>query len=509
MRTILIFVALLLAGCEPRPGLEQPGPITLGPPAPGPTLVREARAAIAGGADLYQPSRVRRLNARVWVLDTGNDRLVRFDSALAVAATFGGEGEGPGELQFAMDMVVDGDRLVVAEAGNGRLSVFDSAGAFRTTHPAPDGAQYLAAAGGQLFTALARDGYYTQRIENGGVAHAEIPEAVTRIARSDPRTYLPAGPFLAARPSGPIYVVDPSVLSVAAFDPSGRLLDLRLLPDPFRSQLLEKRRAEMEGWGAGADGFLSVPATKQISIDDRGRLLVPFALPEHWGLLIDPESWSARPLPLPDDARARSILRSASDVSLDGDRLYVLSQQRLYEFTVRGWSEGVGPPLALGPIDAPRLVLFSDYECPGCALLEREVGNELRAWAAAGRLRLELRHFPLQAHRRARRASAWASCAARAGRGWEMHTALLVSTNWRAPGPSGRGLRRLADSLGLDGSALSECAETASVAAQLAADTALGRAVGVAAVPAAYLDGSALPPLAPRSLLRTVERALR
>jgi hypothetical protein len=132
-------------------------------------------------------------------------------------------------------------------------------------------------------------------------------------------------------------VLDPSVLAVAAYDDAGRMLELRLLPEPYRTQLLERRRGEMEGWGARADAFVSVPATKQISVDDRGRLLVPFSLPRHWGLLIDPSTWSARPLPLPDDERARELLWSANDAYLQGERLYVLSQSRLYEFAALGW----------------------------------------------------------------------------------------------------------------------------------------------------------------------------
>jgi len=168
------------------------------------------------------------------------------------------------------------------------------------------------------------------------------------------------------------------------------------------------------------------------------------------------------------------------------------------------------PALAAGPEAAPvRLVLFSDYECDACSHLEREAGAELRRWAAEGRLRLELRHFALRAHRRAPRASAWAICAARAGHGWELHTALLERPSWRGPGPSELALRALADSLGLDGPALSTCAQSEEIAGEVARDQTLGAADGVAAVPAVRLDGRALEPIAPRALLRAVERALR
>ena len=62
------------------------------------------------------------------------------------------------------------------------------------------------------------------------------------------------------------------------------------------------------------------------------------------------------------------------------------------------------PPatLSVGPPDAPhRLVIYSDYQCPACALLQREAEPALRELAESGRLRLDLRHFPLAGHRRA------------------------------------------------------------------------------------------------------------
>ena len=125
---------------------------------------------------------------------------------------------------------------------------------------------------------------------------------------------------------------------MAAYDGSGRLLELRLLPEPFRSRLLDRRREEMVAWGGRAASFVSVPATKQISMDDRGHLLVPFSLEDHWGIVIDPQTWTARALPLPSDARARQVLWSATDAMLHGDRLYILSEHRLYQFDAAGWS---------------------------------------------------------------------------------------------------------------------------------------------------------------------------
>src|SRR5688500_4497548 len=115
MKTTTMLVSAVLASC----GTDSPGPvdpIALGTPAGSVTLTYEAKGHDQGGYDLFHPTRPTPLNGSVWVLDTGNDQLVRFDSTLSRAQSFGREGEGPGEIQFATDMASDGERLVVAEA---------------------------------------------------------------------------------------------------------------------------------------------------------------------------------------------------------------------------------------------------------------------------------------------------------------------------------------------------------------------------------------------------------
>ena len=138
------------------------------------------------------------------------------------------------------------------------------------------------------------------------------------------------------------------------------------------------------------------------------------------------------------------------------------------------------PPatLSLGPSDAPhRLVIYSDYQCPACALLHREAEPALRELAESGPLRLELRHFPLAGHRRASRAAVAAACAARQSAGWKMHDALFrTATRWTSQAPSAPWFRHLADSFELDRPEFDLCIKDTGVAGLLAADLALGRA---------------------------------
>lgn len=175
-----------------------------------------------------------------------------------------------------------------------------------------------------------------------------------------------------------------------------------------------------------------------------------------------------------------------------------------------GSSDPTPATLALGGRGSPhRLVIWSDYECPACGLLDRVAGDELHDLAGSGALRIEIRHFPLSAHRRAPRAAAAAVCAERQGRGWAMHEALFRSTpTWSSGPPARPWFAHLADSLGLDPAALAACSTDPETEGALAADLARGRALGLIAVPTVFLDGRPLRYRTPEALVRRVRRTV-
>lgn len=336
MKAMALLAAALLLAC----GADEPlDVLTLTEPTGPAVLVREAAGSTDGGDDLFVPTRPTVVNGNVWVLDAANDHLVRFDSTLAHAVRVGREGEGPGELEFAQDFVVSGGRLIVAESGNSRFSVFDTTGAFLHTLPAAEAPRFVAVVGPHLLATGGGIAPYVARVDSSGrtSAHAAIPESLRRLAASDPRRYLAAEPYIAADPRGELTVLDQSVLALARFDLEGQLLDVRLLPEPFRTQLLERRLEQRAAWGARAAAFVDSPATKSISVGDDGRILIPFSLDDHWGLLVDPVAGTARPLPMPADTRLRDLLWAAADTRLVGNRLYIVSGSQLYQFAVEGW----------------------------------------------------------------------------------------------------------------------------------------------------------------------------
>jgi protein-disulfide isomerase len=74
-----------------------------------------------------------------------------------------------------------------------------------------------------------------------------------------------------------------------------------------------------------------------------------------------------------------------------------------------------------GPLTAPPIILYADFECPFCAALHGRL-------AGAG-VRVVFRHFPVRSsHPRAWPSACAVEAAGRQGRFWEMHDALFADT---------------------------------------------------------------------------------
>ena len=108
------------------------------------TLAGEWKAT-AGG--LYGPRGVAAApDGRVWVADTGNNRLMVFDAMLATPETIGKKGAGPAEFNGPVGIAAGPDgRIYVADVGNRRIQVFDAAGKFVAAWPFPGWTEWVEA----------------------------------------------------------------------------------------------------------------------------------------------------------------------------------------------------------------------------------------------------------------------------------------------------------------------------------------------------------------------------
>lgn len=143
-----------------------------------------------------------------------------------------------------------------------------------------------------------------------------------------------------------------------------------------------------------------------------------------------------------------------------------------------------------GPRERPLAIVYADYECPYCAVLEGRL-------VQAGAQRV-FRHFPVKSkHPRAWAASCAAEAAGLQGRFWEMH-ALLFADQGRLEDPH---LWARAERLGLDVDRFDADRRSDAVAARVKRDFLSGVRAGVVTTPTLFLDGVAHPGLPSDALI--------
>jgi protein-disulfide isomerase len=165
--------------------------------------------------------------------------------------------------------------------------------------------------------------------------------------------------------------------------------------------------------------------------------------------------------------------------------------------------ETAGRP-ALGAAAAPvTVVVFSDFQCPRCAVAHEAL--EGIAKASNGRVRLVARNYPLEQHEMAFKAAEAAEAAFEQGKYWEY--AHLLFANQKAL--SVAKLKELATAAGLDRAKFDEALDAGRFAAAVDRDLVEGGKVGVQGTPAIYVNGRPVSDDSPEGLKAAVEAALR
>lgn len=136
--------------------------------------------------------------------------------------------------------------------------------------------------------------------------------------------------------------------------------------------------------------------------------------------------------------------------------------------------------------DAPvTLIEFSDYQCPYCRRHATIVLPELlKTYVDAGKLRFVMREYPIpNLHPRATDASIAALCAGDQEDYWGMHDALFANQNAN----TNEDFKEMAAGLGLDEERFGLCLEGNSHSAQIKADQAEGKKLGISGTPSFVL----------------------
>src|SRR5438477_12533324 len=153
----------------------------------------------------------------------------------------------------------------------------------------------------------------------------------------------------------------------------------------------------------------------------------------------------------------------------------------------------VRPANALGPANAPVTIeFFSDLQCPQCARYEPIVKSLKTEFG--DKVRMVLRHFPLNTHEHAVLAGCAAEAAANQGKFWQMAEA-LYKTQWMwasAPAPLTIFIDQ-AKNLGLDLDQFQKDLDGTECRERIDADGAYGLARGVKTAPSVLINGYNVP----------------
>jgi len=167
---------------------------------------------------------------------------------------------------------------------------------------------------------------------------------------------------------------------------------------------------------------------------------------------------------------------------------------------------------AKGRADAPVVVYeMADFQCPACRMFALEMMPSIeRDYVRTGKVRFVFVNFPLSFfdstfHRNAAPAAQLAMCAARQDRFWHAHDALYQrQTTWASLDDPTAYFAALADTVGLERSALATCLGDATVRAEIAADAQRAYRAGARSTPTFWIEGGLLAGAPALSVFRAV-----
>jgi len=145
---------------------------------------------------------------------------------------------------------------------------------------------------------------------------------------------------------------------------------------------------------------------------------------------------------------------------------------------------------AIPPAEAVELVVYSDFQCPFCAMFSQAF-RELQTHGVDGvKTTFRFKNFPLPMHPQAQLAHQAALAAGEQGKFWEMHDQLYMNHSWAQTGKNPTGLfRDFARAAGLDVSRYDACLESGRYAARIEFSRQEGEQKLVNGTPTFYING--------------------
>jgi len=159
-----------------------------------------------------------------------------------------------------------------------------------------------------------------------------------------------------------------------------------------------------------------------------------------------------------------------------------------------------------GEPNAPiTLIEFSDFECPYSALYAETLEKVIKDYK--GKVRLVFRHYPLDFHQNAQKASEAVECAGEQGKFWEMHDRLFELN--KEGNFSVDNFKKAAKELGLQVSKFNDCLDLGKYTDKVKNNLAEGQEAGVQGTPTTFINGEAVVGALPYDQIKNIiERLL-
>jgi len=240
---------------------------------------------------------------RIYVLDGGNSRVQVFNADGAFLQTFGGPGQDPGHLAQPSNIAVVGDRVVVNDIGNARLSVWGLDGRHQGDHTSPvprfATTQMTGMSPGIFVTMHSSPGvvpgtslqviaaYSVEGLELTRYASLPGPQPF-RIGSLVTLSAMGAVPGFATTPTGEVYVTPSREYQVLSMDVAGRprwalrvAWSRQALTDEQKEMMLDSFRERVPDLDPSAAEWPDkLPALSGLAVDGLGRLFVfPYIFP--------------------------------------------------------------------------------------------------------------------------------------------------------------------------------------------------------------------------------------
>lgn len=140
-----------------------------------------------------------------------------------------------------------------------------------------------------------------------------------------------------------------------------------------------------------------------------------------------------------------------------------------------------------GPENAPvTLIVFDDYSCSACAVLERVMKDVLQIYPAE--VKLVVKHYPNTNHPFSEKAAAAARAAHSQGKFWEFHQALFE----KQASLNDDTIQAIATQLSLDVTKFNQDLNSQKIKAMVDRDLSEGRQLGIKGTPTIFINGKYL-----------------